>query len=236
MSLRKKDNWNWVTSITLLTSLIQITLSGLIFWKISNLSIGNSTGSEPNLQSEKPGDRIASSPVRFEGFPFKGNSNSKVVIIEFSDFECPFCKASQDTIKILQEKYKNEVRWVFRNYPISSLHRGSVGAAVAGLCAKDQTKFWEYHDVLFSIAKGDGSLKNPILKEVASNLKLDMIKFNSCMSSQKSLDLIQEDFQEATKLGVSGTPTFFVNNRMIIGNQPVEVFERIINEEIKKLK
>jgi protein-disulfide isomerase len=220
-------------STALVSSFIQITLSGAILWKINDLSIAKSV-STPSSQPEKPTEKIALFPVAHEGFPFKGDAKSKVVVVEFSDFECSFCKASQSTIKALQDKYRSKVKWVARNYPISALHRGAVGAALASMCAAEQSKFWEYHDLLFNTAQGDGSLDTIVLKKAASSLRLNESKFISCLDSKKYLDFIQRDFQEGTKLGVSGTPTFFINNRILVGNQSFETFEKIIDEEIKK--
>jgi protein-disulfide isomerase len=184
--------------------------------------------------SDAPGKATSPISVKTADAPYKGNLNAQVVIVEFSDFECPYCKATQPTLRELDKQYGDRILHVFRNYPIASLHPGSVGAAVAALCANDQGKFWEYHDRLFEKATGSGSLTNAVIRTIASELELNSTEFNSCFNSKKYLERVQKDFEDGTQYTVSGTPTFFINNRIVSGNLPVEVFKKVIDEELNK--
>jgi len=175
-------------------------------------------------------------PVEIEGSPSTGPENAPIVFVEFTDFECPFCKEVQPTVKELMKKYDGKIRHVFRHYPLSAIHKGAVPAASASMCANDQGKFWEYHDKLFEKANNGGSLTNDVLKATADELGLDRTAFDSCFSSKKYLNKVQQDFEAGNTYQVSGTPTFFINNRVVSGNLPLEVFEGIIEEELNKKK
>lgn len=205
-----------------------------IFLKLSQIETVLSSNTPVSIEgnSDVPGTANSPIPVETADAPYKGNPNAKVVIVEFSDFECPYCKAVQPTLRELDRQYGDRILRVFRNYPIASIHPGSVGAAVAALCANDQGKFWEYHHSLFDQATGSGSLTNDVLRKIASELGFDETEFNACFNSRKYLDRVQQDFEEGTQYTVSGTPTFFINNRIISGNLPIEAFKKVIDEEL----
>ncbi|TCP55842.1 protein-disulfide isomerase [Tumebacillus sp. BK434] len=191
---------------------------------------------EDEANVDKPGAQTAPTPVETEGFPERGPADAPVTIVEFTDFECTFCKAVQPTIQQVVEKYDGQIRHVFRNYPIGAIHAGAVDAALAGLCANDQQQFWDYHDQLFAKANDSGSLTKPLLKQTAADLGLNTADFNACFDSKKHLDAIQKDFEAGNAYTVTGTPTFFINNRIVTGAQPLEVFTEIIEEELAKAK
>jgi protein-disulfide isomerase len=195
-----------------------------------------SAAQEAQENVDKPGAQKAPTHVETEGFPEKGPKDAPVVIVEFTDFECSFCKAVQPTLKQVLEKYDGKVRHVFRNYPIGAIHAGAVNAAMAGLCANEQNKFWEYHDQLFAKANDSGSLTKEVLKGTAAELGLDTASFNNCLDTKKYLDRVQKDFEAGNTYTVSGTPTFFINDRIVTGAQPYEVFAEIIEEELAKAK
>ncbi|MBI2047015.1 thioredoxin domain-containing protein [Candidatus Pacearchaeota archaeon] len=157
--------------------------------------------------------------------PAKGNSSSKIIIIEFSDFQCPKCKAALPVIDAVLDRYG--VALYYRNFPLP-MHKNSMNAAEAAECANEQEKFWQYHDILF---QNQEMLDKESLKRYAAQLGLDAAQFNSCLDSHKYRNEIEKDFQDGEKLGVGGTPTFFINNRKIEGAS-LGVFESIIKEEM----
>lgn len=169
--------------------------------------------------------------VSIEGAPFRGAAEAPVTIVEFSEFQCPFCSRVQGTLKQLLERYPGKVKLVYRDFPLDSLHPKARLAAEAARCAKDQEKFWEYHDKLFThfpqAAPDD-------LKQYAAQLGLDGAKFDSCLSGGVHKAAVQRDFDEGTRLGVTGTPAFFINGRVLTGAQPLEGFVRVIDEELAR--
>lgn len=175
-------------------------------------------------------------PIETVNSPYYGNRNADVTFVEFTDYECPFCSNVQDTIEKLKEKYDNKVRFVVRNYPLASIHPGAVDAALAGLCANEQDKFWELHKAMFEKANVNGSLNKELLKTLASDLGLDQQIFDQCLDAHKYIEQVQKDYEDGTTYGVSGTPTFFINNRMITGAQSLEIFEKIIEDELNIIK
>jgi protein-disulfide isomerase len=176
-----------------------------------------------------------------------GNANAKVTIVEFSDFQCPYCrKFFLDTYGQLKKDYidTGKVRLVFRNYPLASIHDSAESAAIAAQCAKDQGKFWEYHDAIFAQQqKGEASptaVTKTIefgvaeLKKWASELGLNTAEFNSCLDSQKYADKVAADTAAGAEAGGSGTPRFFINRPLIVGAQPLSQFKTLIDAELKR--
>ena len=170
--------------------------------------------------------------VGVDGAPARGSAKAPVTIVEFSDFLCPFCKRAQSTLSEVAAKYGDEVRFVFRDFPVEQLHPGARKAAEAARCAGDQGKFWPYHDVLFEKAKGTPD----DLKAYARQVGLDAATFENCLTSAKHAGTVQKDLEEGARLGINGTPTFFVNGRMIVGAQPLEAFVQVIEDELSRAK
>jgi protein-disulfide isomerase len=163
--------------------------------------------------------------------PSMGPKNAPVTIVEYSDFQCPFCSRVVPTIKQLEEKYKGKVRVAFKNYPLP-FHDKAQLAAEAAMAAHEQGKFWEMHDKLFG---NQQALDRPSLEKYAQELGLDMGKFKEALDSGKFKQAVTADMQSANSLGGGmGTPTFFINGRKIAGAMPVEAFASIIDEELKK--
>ncbi|MBI3185026.1 MAG: thioredoxin domain-containing protein [Myxococcales bacterium] len=160
--------------------------------------------------------------------PSRGPENAKVTIVEFSDFECPFCSRAHDTVEEVMQAYAGKVRLFFRHYPLP-FHKKAGKAAEAASCAHEQGRFWEYHDLLF---KNQQKLEVPDLKEHAKSLGLDQARFEQCLDSGKNLQTIQEDMQAGQKVGVDGTPAFFINGVMLSGAQPLEEFKKVIDQEL----
>lgn len=162
--------------------------------------------------------------------PSLGPADAKVTIIEYSDFECPFCQRAQETIKKVLEEYEGQVRLVFKNYPLS-FHKNAIIAAEAGECANEQGKFWEMHDKMFANRL---SLEKKYLKKYAKEIGLNEEQFNQCLDSEKYKSAIDKDVVEGNKLGFNGVPAFFINGKLLSGAQPIEEFRKIIDEELAK--
>jgi protein-disulfide isomerase len=161
----------------------------------------------------------------------RGEKNAAVTIVEFSDFQCPFCKAATATMHQVMAQYAGKVRWVFRDFPIASLHPLANKAHEAARCAAEQGKFWEYHDLLFQRSP---QLAPAELKQYARGLKLDGDAFDRCLEAGKYQPAVAADLEEGQRLGVSGTPAFFINGRLLAGAQPATAFQQIIDSELAK--
>jgi protein-disulfide isomerase len=175
------------------------------------------------INLDPPRQRIANSDS-----PARGPANAPIEIIEFSDFECPFCLRADPTVRQVMSTYGDKVRLVYRHYPLPN-HPNARPAAEASACAADQGKFWAYHDRLFS---GRVKLENADLKQHAVEIGLDAAKFNACLDSHVKKSKVDEDMRAAEEAGVNGTPAFFINGRSLSGAQPFEAFKRIIDEEL----
>ena len=164
------------------------------------------------------------------GNPSWGPKDAPVTIIEFSDFECPYCARAEKTIEQIKEKYAGKVRIVFRDFPLS-FHRHAQKAHEAAACAADQDKYWEMHKLLFANQK---ALAPEQLVSYASQIGLDMDKFNACLDSGSKAEEIAADQKAGAAAGVTGTPAFFINGRFLSGAQPLEAFSQIIDEELAR--
>jgi protein-disulfide isomerase len=167
--------------------------------------------------------------VSTEGAPLRGAAEARVTLVEFSDFQCPYCKRAQATLKQILERYPGKVRHLFRDFPLESLHPEAKRAAEAARCAQDQGKFWEYHDVLFA---NSPNLATDDLRRYAEQVGLEVPTFERCVSSGVHRATVQRDVEEGARLGVNGTPAFFINGRALHGAQPLEAFARVIEEEL----
>jgi protein-disulfide isomerase len=164
--------------------------------------------------------------------PSKGATSAPVLMIEFSDFQCPFCLRAHATVDQVLKTYGDRIRFVYRHYPLPS-HPNARPAAEASACAAEQGKFWPYHDRLF---EQQTKLSDSDLKQHAADLGLDTAKFNSCVDSHKFKALVDADAKDGEEAGVNGTPAFFINGRMLSGAQPFDAFKRIIDEELAQKK
>ncbi|HYX91450.1 MAG TPA: thioredoxin domain-containing protein, partial [Myxococcaceae bacterium] len=144
------------------------------------------------------------------------------------DFQCPFCSRAAGTVGQVLENYPGKVRVVFRHFPLE-FHKQAPKAAEAAMCAQEQGKFWEYHDLLF---KNQDKLMPEDLKQHAQALGMDMAKFDQCFSSGKYAEVVKKDMEAGQKAGVTGTPAFFINGMMISGAQPIDEFKRLIDAEL----
>lgn len=163
----------------------------------------------------------------------QGSSDAPILMIEFSDFQCPFCKRFFDeTYPQLKKDYidTGKVRFIFRHVPLD-FHEFAAQAALAAECADDQKKFWEYHDVLFN---NQNALDVENLKKYAAELKLDEKKFDDCLNAAKHAKRVASDMTYATSVGISGTPSFIINGFVVSGAQPYDVFKAVLDAELRK--
>ncbi len=157
--------------------------------------------------------------------PKAGPDSAKVKIVEYSDFQCPFCGRVVQTIKQIKEEYGDQVQITFRNYPLS-FHQYAQKAAEAAECANVQGKFWEMHDMMFS---HQNALRTDDLKSYAKQLGLDQAKFDSCLDNGEMKAEVERDFQDGTRAGVQGTPAFIINGELVSGALPFEKFKEVID-------
>jgi len=161
--------------------------------------------------------------------PSIGPPDAPITIIEFSDYECPYCKRWYNEVYLrMREEYANEVRVVFRDFPLYSIHPNAEPAAVAANCADQQGEYWEFHDRLFA---GE-QLDETTYLQYAGELGLNLDEFEACLDSEEQVNEIRGDYEYASGLGVRSTPTFFLNGLPIVGAQPYEVFKQVIDQEL----
>lgn len=160
--------------------------------------------------------------------PSHGPVNAPVQIVTYSEFQCPYCARVGPTVDQILEHYGDRVRVVFRDFPLP-MHPQARPAAEAAQCAHEQGKFWAYHDKLFANQR---ALDNDALKRYAGEVDLNVERFNQCFDSGKYKDAVTRDHEEGMRLGVQGTPAFFVNGRFVSGARPFEFFQQILDEEL----
>lgn len=222
--------WQILTAVFALLLIISIFTNGFRFGGAPT----GAAGAAVEEQKETEPTPTAPTEVQRENVGVdddaqKGPSNAKVTIIEFSDYQCPYCAKAEPTLKQIFDTYKNDVRLVYRDFPLN-FHQYAQKAAEASECAHEQGKFWEYHDILFN---NQQALDVSSLKKYASDLKLDTAKFNGCLDSGKYEAEVKKDMQDGLNANVRGTPAFFINGRLISGSQPFENFKTVIDEELK---
>jgi protein-disulfide isomerase len=175
-------------------------------------------------------------PLRTEvvtaGHPSRGPADAAVTIVEFGDFECPFCLGFFPTLKEILRNYPGEVRAVWRHFPNRDTHPNAQKAAEASMCADDQGRFWDYHDSLFA---NQLALRVLDLKLRAIQMGLDTNAFNACLDSGEKADFVQRDVDDGIAIGVVTTPTLFINGRRLNGNQPYREVEAVIEDELRRM-
>jgi protein-disulfide isomerase len=183
---------------------------------------------------DKYGVKVMMDPPRVEvsldDDAIKGPENAPITIVEFSDYQCPYCSRAETTVLEVLKKYGDKVRFVYRDYPLS-FHPNAENAAIGAGCAKDQGKFWEMHGAMFA---NQNKLAKDDLVATAAGLGMDKDKFKACLDAGKYKDEVQKDFQDGQKYGVTGTPTFFINGIMMVGARDVNSFAEIISQEMER--
>jgi len=216
---------NW--SIALLT--VQLIILVVMLVQVNSLHTkmdfitGMATGDVAAVVDEP---EVVIVDVSEDDDPWAGGENADVVIIEFSDFECPYCERGAETIGQLLDEYGNDIKVVFRDFPLS-FHANAHAAAEAAECAEEQDMFWEMHDMIFA---NQADLSNTALKGFATELGLDTEEFNECLDSGAMSAEVDADFAAGASYGVQGTPAFFINGELLTGAQPVENFRAVIDK------
>ena len=186
-----------------------------------------------NLRADSKVVVLLSAPrveVAYDPARMRGNPKAPVMIVEFSDYQCPYCHQAEPTVAQVLAKYGDKVSLSYRDFPLTSIHSQAMISAEASRCALEQGKFWEYHDQLFTSSK----LEKDDLIGYARNLNLDDKQFGSCLSSEKYKADIEKDEQEGKKAGVNGTPGFFINGVFLNGAQGHDAFARLIDDELSR--
>ena len=222
------------TVITILAFAFGILIGYFIWGTSSSVPVApTQAAAEPveaqPAEAEQAQAAEAQAPQRYdiptEGFPSIGPEDAEIVLVEFSDFGCSYCaKWHNETFEDLMAAYPDQIRFIYHDVPFRAFP-----ASEAARCAEEQDAFWEYHDKLFSYEYG---LDDNAFTQYAEALNLDMDSFNTCMSEHRYKEIIQTDLDFATQLGISSTPTFFINGMAIVGAQPLEVFIQIIDQEL----
>lgn len=166
----------------------------------------------------------------------RGNYQAPVTIVEFSDFQCPFCRQFHPTMKQLLAEYPDKVRWVYKHFPLDQIHPNARPAAEASECVFEQKGddgFWQFSD---NLLENQERLGESLYKELAKKLGLDMKQFNNCLSSRKYKDKVEADYQEGIKVGVQGTPGSFVNGEPLAGAVPYETLKAAVEKALTNLK
>lgn len=219
--------------ITLVPLAFVLGLSvGFLFW-------GRGGGAEDPVAAEaapaqaaasNAGQNVTRYDVPVDDDPALGPADAPITIIEFSDFECPYCrKWHEEVFDRLMADYSGQIRFVYRDFPLASIHGNATSAAEAAECAGEQGAYWEYHAKLFS---GQYGLGSQAYAQYAEDLGLNVSALEKCLESGRFQAEVQSDFEYAAQLGVRSTPTFFINGLAVVGAQPYEVFQRVIEQEL----
>lgn len=251
-TIRKKPSLNFLTKVTnrilrinivyLLGLLLIIAsfLIGVLITKVSYLERGATTDSTTDQTSGTlPQQPTGPVDVAQGHLPILGNKDAKVTVIEFSDFQCPFCKSLfSETLPQLKKDYVDtgKIKFAYRHYPISSIHPNAQKSAEASECANEQDKFWDYHDFLFTNQSEWESLESSAAQakfvEYAGTLGLDAGQFDECITSGKFAENVSGDLADGSKAGVNGTPATFINGILVEGAVPYEEFKAQIEKAL----
>ncbi|ABX13554.1 DsbA family protein [Nitrosopumilus maritimus] len=263
--MESKENVNKIivkkSTFTSLVVVLVITIAISAFFAgnyVSNMNSDKVTQSDLNNAFAKLEEKIGTSTqpsiqpntqpikVSIDDDPMKGDPNAPITIIEFSDYECPFCgKFYTDTLPLIEENYINtgKVNFVYRDFPIQSIHPNAVHTAMAAECADDQEMFWPYHDMIFenksTWEKQRGQSLVSELVQYADVLGLDTEEFTTCLESNKHLDEVRNDLQDGQSYGISGTPGFFIGNDnsgyiKVSGAKPYQTFAEILEGMLRR--
>jgi|SaaInlStandDraft_5_1057022.scaffolds.fasta_scaffold62330_2 protein-disulfide isomerase len=160
-----------------------------------------------------------------------GPNDAKVTIIEFGCYSCPYTRTAEPVVKEILQEYEDKIKYAYRDFPLPT-HDNADLAANAAQCAKEQNNFWEYHNLIF--AEEFENINNNTLIDLSSSLDMNEEQFSECLNTKKYNDDVQKDFNDGQLAGVYGTPTFFINDEIIVGPKPFRYFKNIIDKELKK--
>ncbi len=221
------------TLLIVLTILVAINLVATfsIYSQLTPTETPTDTADQA-IPKEVPKQQPTRVQVSADDDPVLGDPNAPVTIIEFSDYQCPFCRRFwQQTLPLIKQNFidTGKVKLVYRDFPLN-FHQYAQKAAEAAECAGEQGKYWEYHDILFERQSEWSTQGVQKFKDYAAELGLDLEQFSSCLDSGKYAQEVQKDYQDGVSYGVQGTPTFFINGVKIVGAQPYQTFETVINQ------
>lgn len=229
------------TPVLMVLLLVASFLIGMLYTKVQYLQGNGAAPSAPTAGTQQqgaaqvtPGAKVN---VSVGNLPVMGNKDAKVKVVEFADFQCPFCKQWFSTVEtnLINDYVKTgKVAFYWRDYPF--LGQESTWAANAARCANDQGKFWDFHDYLYNHQgqENSGTFSKDNLKQFAADMGLDTNKFNNCVDSDQFAKDAQTDLADGQKAGVNGTPTVFINGVSVVGAQPYTAFKTIIDQELAK--
>jgi protein-disulfide isomerase len=224
--IRKTTFWQAATFFFALLFIGSLFTGGFGF---SGVSIGTGKIAAPTAAAPSGGGAPPPAEVDFSAAPIKGSSDAPVTIVEFSDFQCPFCsRFHSDTLPQIENEYikTGKVQFAYMHFPLDTIHPQATPAALASECANEQGKFWEYHNLIF---QNQQSLGDAGYKAWAQQLSLDTQKFDECYASQKYIGKVRGDLQKGSAAGIQGTPGFLVNGQLVSGAQPFSVFKQVID-------
>ncbi len=224
-TVSKLTVWKALTGIFGVLFVISLFTGGL------GIGNGDATGAVVAPTAQIPSAPSGPIDVKYDDAPIRGDKDAKVTIVEFSDFQCPFCERFYtDTLPQIEENYikTGKVKLAYRHLPLS-FHPQAQKAAEASECSNEQGKFWEYHDKIF---ENQALLSDTIFSAWAEELGLDAEKFNKCLEDGKYRSKVQKDLNDADTYGATGTPTFFINGKALVGAQPFSTFQQAIEAEL----
>lgn len=224
--------WEKRINFAFLFSVAALILSGYNTYKLTTISAQPSVPGAVANNFEKPEKIVKDLP---KGYPVLGDPNAKLTIVEFADFQCPFCgKFFKEVYPTIKSKYidTGKIKFVYMDYAF--LGQESKDAAEAAKCAAEQGKFWEYHDEIYNNQKGEnqGTFNTTALRGFAQKLGLDLAKFNQCVADTKYDKSIEDEMVLGSKYGISGTPGFLIGKKVIRGASGVATFEQVIDSQL----
>lgn len=237
----KRKTLSVTVPILLVSSFIIGLVTGFLIWGLQGekyrqqassaeaaLATAVKSGSNATPVAANQAPRRYKIPI--EGAPSIGPENAAITIIEFSDYQCPYCtKWHQEVYHQLMETYKGKIRFIYKDFPLFSIHENAIPAAEAAYCAGEQNKYWEYHDRLFS---GDAQLNLATYQQYASDVSLNIDKFNACITNRTYQKDVEANYEWAANLGIQSTPTFFINGLAMVGAQSYASFKQVVDDEL----
>ncbi|MBP8858188.1 MAG: DsbA family protein [Anaerolineaceae bacterium] len=218
----KNRNGTWLYYLLVGLALAAGLALGYLFWGRQSFILQNTSSQDQVWQA------------LLKDAPALGPDDAPVTIVEFSDFQCPFCaRWHQEVWPQISETYQGKVRLVYRDFPLVQAHPYAQDAAIAARCAGQQDHYWEYHGLLFA---GEMELSDLAFDAFAARLELDQTLFDKCLANPEVLSQVQADLSLAEMVGIDGTPTFFINGYRIKGAQPFEEFQKVIDSILAGLE
>ncbi len=219
--------------------IIALLVGGVVGFAVGNMFKGGGTALSPVAQapSGAPGTPPRAAPgqdatvykVTLDDSPVKGPDTALVTVVEFSDYQCPYCSRANSTVQQLEKDYEGKIRVVMKQHPLSDMHPRARPAALAAMSAGEQGKYWEMHGKLFA---NNTALEDTNLEQYARDIGIDVEKWKADLAQPRFASIIDRDTRQAIQLGATGTPAFFINGRKLSGAQPIDVFKKVIDEEV----